>query len=179
MLLGSGGWIPTPERETCCALVRSEGHGVLIDAGTGVRRLIEQPALLAGLERLDIVLTHFHLDHVAGLGYVPALELRPTIWGGGVPLTGETTENVLARLLGRPFFPVPLETLFAGVRDLPNHPLELGPLSVESRIQHHHADPTLALRIGGLVYCTDTAADAATPEFAAVRRAALSRRVDA
>lgn len=167
VLLGSGGWIPTAERETCCALVRSENHGVLIDAGTGLRRLVEQPALLAGLERLDIVLTHFHLDHVAGLGYLPALELRATLWGGGHRLVGEPTEDVLARFLDRPFFPVPLETLFADVRDLPEHPLDLGPFTVESRIQLRHADPTLALRIGGLVYCTDTAADPATPAFAA------------
>jgi ribonuclease Z len=166
-LLGSGGWIPTAERETCCALVRSERRGVLIDAGTGLRRLIEQPALLAGLERLDLVLTHFHLDHVVGLSYLPALELRPTIWGGGRRIADRTTAELLERLLGRPLFSVPPETLFAGVHDLPEGPLELGPFILETRVQPHHADPTLALRIGGLVYCTDTGADPATPAFAA------------
>lgn len=166
-LLGSGGWIPTAERETCCTLVRSESRGVLIDAGTGLLRLIEQPALLAGLERLDIVLTHFHLDHVVGLSYLPALELRPTIWGGGRRIADHTTAELLARLLGGPFFPVSVETLSAGVHDLPERPLELGPFTLETRVQRRHADPTLALRIGGLVYCTDTGADPATPAFAA------------
>jgi hypothetical protein len=29
-----------------------------------LRRLITAPELLDGVERIDIVLTHFHLDHV-------------------------------------------------------------------------------------------------------------------
>jgi ribonuclease BN (tRNA processing enzyme) len=163
-LLGSGGWIPTAERETCCALLRSERHGLLIDAGTGLRRLVERPALLAGLERLDIVLTHFHLDHVAGLSYLPALGLRPAVWGGGRRIADHSTAELLERLLGRPLFPVPPETLFEAVDDIPEGPLELGPFTIETRVQRRHADPTLALRIGGLVYCTDTGSD---PEAAA------------
>jgi glyoxylase-like metal-dependent hydrolase (beta-lactamase superfamily II) len=37
--------------------------------------------LLADAESVDIVLTHFHLDHVVDLSYLPALPLRepPTI----------------------------------------------------------------------------------------------------
>ncbi len=72
VLLGSGGWIPTSKRETCCAYLREGSHVLLIDAGTGVQRLLEQPDLLSGAETVDIVLTHFHLDHVVGLSYLPA-----------------------------------------------------------------------------------------------------------
>jgi glyoxylase-like metal-dependent hydrolase (beta-lactamase superfamily II) len=33
-----------------------------------------------GVERIDIVLTHFHLDHVCGRAYVPALPVRAALW---------------------------------------------------------------------------------------------------
>jgi ribonuclease BN (tRNA processing enzyme) len=66
-ILGSGGWIPTERRETLCVLVRTRRHGLLLDAGTGLQRLLSTPELLDGVQTLDIALTHFHLDHVCGL----------------------------------------------------------------------------------------------------------------
>jgi ribonuclease BN (tRNA processing enzyme) len=38
--------------------------------------------VLAAVRRLDIVLTHFHLDHVAGLAYLPAIGVceQTTVW---------------------------------------------------------------------------------------------------
>jgi ribonuclease BN (tRNA processing enzyme) len=138
----------------------------VIDAGTGLRRLLEMPALLAGVDRLDVVLTHFHLDHVVGLAYLPALALRPTIWGGGARLTGRPTEAVLATIIGAPFFAAELTEL-AEVRELPPEPVDIGSLRIETRLQLRHAHPTLALRIGGAVYCTDTGADPENAAFAA------------
>jgi ribonuclease BN (tRNA processing enzyme) len=167
VLLGSGGWIPTDERETCCALVRSGSQALVFDAGTGLRRLAEERELLGGIDRLDIVLTHFHLDHVVGLGYLPALPLRATIWGAGPRLAGRGTAEILGGLVGAPFFGAELASL-ADVRELdPDEPLELGAFRVETRVQERHAHPTLGLRVGGLVYCTDTGADPETAAFAA------------
>ena len=166
VLLGSGGWIPTPDRETCCAYLRTGTQVLLLDAGTGLRRLLEEPELLDGVERFDIVLTHFHLDHVVGLAYLPALRLRPTIWGAGTRLTGRTTSDVLGALIGAPFFGADLAAL-ADVRELPDEPVDIGSFRLETRVQERHAHPTLGLRIGGLVYCTDTGADPGTSEFAA------------
>jgi ribonuclease BN (tRNA processing enzyme) len=167
VLLGSGGWIPTGERETCCAYVRSGSQALAIDAGTGLRRLIEKPELLDGVRRLDVVLTHFHLDHVVGLSYLPALGLRPRIWGGGMRLAGRPTSELLERLLGAPFFGAPLSELADEICEVGDDPFDIGAFRVETRIQLRHAHPTLALRLGGLVYCTDTAADPLNAEFAA------------
>ena len=90
-ILGAGGWIPTATHATCSALLRSGDAAVLIDAGTGIERLVADRSLLEGVETLDLVLTHFHLDHVVGLGYMPGLRgaggCPPRIWGparGGV-----------------------------------------------------------------------------------------------
>jgi ribonuclease BN (tRNA processing enzyme) len=167
VLLGSGGWIPTKRRETCCAYLRSGGHVLLIDAGTGVQRLVEDPGLLAGVERLDVVLTHFHLDHVAGLSYLPALPIRATLWGPGEALGGPSTATVLGRMFGSPLFGAELDDITAEVRELPSSGFELGPFALSSRVQRLHTDPTLALRIGdALTYCTDTAADPGNARFA-------------
>jgi len=45
-----------------------------------VRRLAgEHSDLLDGATRLDVLLTHFHLDHVCGLSYLPAPPLAARI----------------------------------------------------------------------------------------------------
>jgi ribonuclease BN (tRNA processing enzyme) len=176
ILLGSGGWIPTSRRETCCALIRDGSRALVIDAGTGIHRLVENRELLRGVERVDIVLTHFHLDHVVGLGYLPALELPepPVVWGAGQRLAGTSTESLLRRLLGRPFFSAPLTQIASGVREIETDELEVGSFPIATRVQERHAEPTLALRIGdALTYCTDTAPDPGNVGFAAGSRVLL------
>ena len=92
-ILGAGGWIPTGTHATCSALLREGDAAVLIDAGSGVERLVADPSLLDGVERLELVLTHFHLDHVVGLAYLPGLRgaggIPPRIWGPAQALFGD------------------------------------------------------------------------------------------
>lgn len=57
LLLGSGGWIPTPERATCSALLHEGDQALVIDAGTGISHLVAEPSLLEGVRTMDIVLT--------------------------------------------------------------------------------------------------------------------------
>jgi len=167
-LLGSGGWIPSPRRETCSALLRADGATVLFDAGTGVSRLLEHPDLLAGVEQLEIVLTHFHLDHVVGLGYLPALTPAKRVWAPGRWLYDCDSTEILERLLDPPLFPVPLVDLVESVEEIGEGGLDLGGVGMEVRAQQRHSDPTMALRVGeALAYCTDTAYDEANARFAA------------
>jgi ribonuclease BN (tRNA processing enzyme) len=176
ILLGSGGWIPTSRRETCCALIREGPRVLLIDAGTGIQRLVEHPELLAGVEGVDIVLTHFHLDHVVGLSYLPALQLpeRPTIWGAGQLLAGVSTRSLLERFLSPPIFAAELGEIASAVREITPDGLETDSFRIQTRIQRFHADPTLALRIGDvLTYCTDTAPDPGNVDFATGSRVLL------
>src|ERR1700712_115671 len=76
-ILGSGGFVPTGTRETSSVLLLPEGDpdaAVVIDAGTGLRRLItDRAALLGGRTKLEVLLTHFHIDHVCGLAYLTEL----------------------------------------------------------------------------------------------------------
>ena len=141
----------------------------MIDAGTGVSRLIEDPELLSGTARLDILLTHFHLDHIAGLAYLPALGLceHTTVWGPGQLLYGTPTAELLDQVSRQPFHPVPLEQQDIDVRDLPAKTVELGGVTVATRRQDRHSAPSLGFRFGDvLTWITDTAYDPDSGRFA-------------
>ena len=168
-ILGGGGWFPAHGRQTACALLRDGDSAVMIDAGTGIGRLVERPDLLEGVVRLDIILTHFHLDHVAGLAYLPAIGTceQTTLWGPGELLYDTPTKLVLAQLSHEPFHPVPLEAQDIEVRDLPKDELEFPTTRVRLRRQDRHSAPTLGLRFDDrLTWITDTAYDEASSAFA-------------
>jgi len=169
-ILGAGGWFPAQGRQTACALWRRGGEAIMIDAGTGLGRLIERPDLLEGVEKLDILLTHFHLDHVCGLAYLPALGMgmQTTIWGPGSELYGTPTPELLAPMSHEPFHPVPFEELEIDVRDLPPDELDLGGVRIWLRAQHRHSAPSFGLRFDDeLTWITDTAYDPESAAFAA------------
>jgi ribonuclease BN (tRNA processing enzyme) len=173
-ILGAGGWFPAHGRHTASALLRDRDAAILIDAGTGVARLVERPELLEGISRLDILLTHFHLDHIAGLAYLPAIGIceQTTLWGPGALLYGASTRSVLERLSREPFHPVPLEEQEVEVRDLPATEVELAGVRVQTRRQDRHSAPSLGLRFDDrLAWITDTAYDPGSARFAAGCRA--------
>src|SRR5687767_7522399 len=100
VLLGTGGYFPTTRRHTACFLLPEVG--VVLDAGSGMCRLGDYLAT----DRLDVFLTHAHLDHVAGLTYlinvVPRDVLnRTTVRGDAAKLAA-----VREHLFATPIFPV-------------------------------------------------------------------------
>jgi ribonuclease BN (tRNA processing enzyme) len=115
---GTRGSLATPGEDTLryggntsCVAVRGEGGALLVlDAGTGIRALGE--SIEGGIERVDILLTHLHMDHIQGLGFFdplfwPGLEVH--LWG-----PSSTTLNLhtrLSRYLSPPLFPVRLRDL--------------------------------------------------------------------
>jgi ribonuclease BN (tRNA processing enzyme) len=163
-LLGTGGWLPTDERETACMYVRSGPDVLLLDAGTGARRLITEPELLEGVERVHVVLSHFHLDHVMGLVALAGLDLEREIWMPARLLAGLPAEEVIERLVGPPFF---TSTDSVGTPRELHADREVGPFRVEIRVQPQHPGKTIAVKVdGSLAYCTDTAYDSENIEFA-------------
>jgi ribonuclease BN (tRNA processing enzyme) len=168
-ILGSGGWFSAHGRQTASALLRVDGRAVMIDAGTGIATLVERPELLDGLDGLDILLTHFHLDHVAGLAVLPAVGACPrtTVWGPGKLLYGSPTAKVLDRLTHEPVHPVPFEQQDIEVRDLSGEEVELAGMRVAIRRQERHSAPTVSFRFDDqLAWITDTAYDPASASFA-------------
>jgi ribonuclease BN (tRNA processing enzyme) len=169
-ILGSGGFIPTGRRETSSLLLLPEAGdtAIVVDAGTGIRRLITDRALLAGRTRVEVLLTHFHLDHICGLVYLTELdELDIRVSGPGAALYGTPTADVLARLFAHPIMPVSLPELGIPVGELAPGETDVDGFTVRARRQGRHTDPTLGLRFGDeLTWCTDTEADPETADFA-------------
>ena len=100
VLLGTGGYYPTSQRHTACLMLPE--IGVVLDAGSGMCRLGEH----LQTDRLEIFLTHAHLDHVAGLTYlvnvVPAEVLKNTTVHGEAAKLAAVREHLFAELI----FPV-------------------------------------------------------------------------
>ncbi len=171
--------MPTDRRETACVYLRDGADVLLLDAGTGMRRLATERELLEGVERLSIALTHFHLDHIAGLVALPALSRvgRRDVWAPGGAVARSTAEELLQRLLGPPFLAANAGDvsgkMLTAIHELDGD-IEIGPFTIETRVQPLHNGPTLALKVNGdLAYCTDTAYDEENSAFAGGARVLL------
>jgi ribonuclease BN (tRNA processing enzyme) len=169
-ILGSGGFVPTGRRETSCLLLlpADSDTAIVVDAGTGLRRLVTDPVLLDGRRRLVILLTHFHIDHTAGLAYLAELrEMEISVLGPGQALYGQPTTDVLQRIFSPPVMPIGLSHMGATVDELAPGDTTIAGVPVAVRAQERHPDPTLGLRFGdAITWCTDTEGDPGTVDFA-------------
>ncbi len=68
-IVGSGSPLPDEKRGNPCALVIAGGKVYVIDAGEGASETIARMGIDPGLIEL-LLLTHFHSDHIGGLGSV-------------------------------------------------------------------------------------------------------------
>ena len=171
-LLGTGGWLPSDRRETACVYLRKGADVLLLDAGTGFRRLVTDVDLLDRVERLHVALTHFHLDHTCGLVGMPAVTRVGTrdVWAPGRLVAGVAAEEMVHRLLDPPFLAADAVDVtgqwVSAIHDL-EPDVEIGPFRLEVRVQPRHTGRTVALKVDGeLVYCTDTAYDEENAAFA-------------
>lgn len=152
VLLGTGGYFPTPRRQTACVLLPEVG--VTLDAGTGMHRI----GKYLQSDRLDIFLSHAHLDHVAGLTYlinvVPQQILPSTVVHGDTAVLAAVRDHLFAK----PIFPVAPAFRFSTIAEecpLP-HGGTLTPIPLK------HPGGSLGFRLDwpghSLAYITDTTA---------------------
>ena len=167
-LWGTRGSLATPGPEmaryggntSCVGVVGREGTMLVLDAGTGIRRL--GVTIPESMRRVDILLTHLHMDHIQGLGFFAPLyrpDLEVHIWG-----PGSATLRLQARLmryLSPPLFPVSLSELPCKLtfHDISSRDIDIGEFRVCSALVCHPG-PTLGYRIsapkgGVLTYLPD------------------------
>lgn len=160
-VLGSSGWMPAAGRETAAFLVEMDGELILLDAGTGVANLAAHADVLARHTRLSVLLSHYHLDHVAGLMYLKrfAANMQVTVYGPGRPAYPRTTADYLGDVLQRAVYSSGPRGFAARVeyRDYGGEDFSVGRVRVGVRPQQHSA-PSFELRLGdALTYASDTA----------------------
>ncbi|HVO26161.1 MAG TPA: MBL fold metallo-hydrolase [Candidatus Margulisiibacteriota bacterium] len=176
-LWGTRGSLAAPGSETAryggntsCVEVRGrDGTVLVLDAGTGIRRLGK--SLPTNLRRLDLLLTHLHMDHIQGLGFFAPLhnpDLDVHIWG-----PASTTANLRTRLmryLSPPLFPVHLRDLPCRLtlHEVPCGDFSIGEFLVTTALVCHPG-PTVAYRIstahGACAYFPDHEPALGVPRF--------------
>jgi phosphoribosyl 1,2-cyclic phosphodiesterase len=166
---GVRGSIPTPGPETAdaggntsCVEVRCGATRIILDAGSGLRKLGNAMMAEGGAIDTTLLLSHVHWDHIQGLpfftpAYIPSTKL--TIGGGpnGVMSLRET----LVHQMTAPVFPVRLDELGCQLKieDLrPGEAFHVGGVRVLSAKGNHPGGVMVyRLESGGrsVVYATD------------------------
>lgn len=102
--LGTTGYHPSPSRHTACYYLSD--LALLLDAGTALFRLIEclrnEPK-----DSLDILLTHAHLDHIAGLTFLVDAIAVTSLEQVRIHGEAEKLDAVKEHLFNELLFPVP------------------------------------------------------------------------
>lgn len=163
-VLGSMGWMPAAGRQTACVLVELGDELIMLDAGTGVANLAAFAGVLECHDRLSIVLSHYHLDHVSGLMYLKRFvaNKQVDVYGPGRPVYPRTTESYLRDLLQTTFYSSGPTGFAQNVRffDYGGEDFAVGEVTIHVRPQYHSAS-SFELRLDDvLTYATDTRFDA-------------------
>ena len=152
VFLGTNGWYDTATGNTVCALIKTRRWDIVLDAGNGLYKLDQY---CDGKKPVFILLSHFHIDHIAGLHTLVKFKFKK-----GLTICGQRgTRRILKKFVGRPFT-VPLEKLPYPVKilELPSEGDRL-PFRVKT-LPLVHADPVLGFRLElegkTVTYCTDT-----------------------
>ena len=152
--LGTRGSYPTSKNEnakyggsTPCIEVKGKNHNLILDAGTGITGLNFRKYFKK--DRIDILLTHLHMDHIQGLGFFKPLFFPGKsvhIWGpGGV---GASLQSRLNRFLSPPLFPLPLRDLpcTLQIHEVTNTSFQIEEFNITSEFIIHPG-PTVGYRI--------------------------------
>ncbi len=149
----------------------ADGTRLILDGGSALMRVT--PGLGSFCERIDLLLTHLHMDHIQGLGFFYPLrdpDIETHIWG---PIsTTMKLRDRLARYLSPPLFPVRLRDLRSmHYHDVgPGSSFGIGPFTVSADLICHPG-PTLGYRIEedgtSLAYLPDHEPALGHPEFPA------------
>jgi len=154
-LWGTRGSLATPGKDTaryggntpCVQVESGDGTVLVLDAGTGIRAL--GATLPRPLRRVDVLLTHLHIDHIEGLGFFAPLfdpKAEVHIWG---PLSASfDLRSRLMRYLSPPLFAVPLADLPCrlSLHEVPCGRIQIGEFEVVAALVCHPG-PTVGYRI--------------------------------
>ncbi len=133
---------------TACVEVQGrDGTRLVLDAGSGIRRLGE--TLGPEVRRVDVLLTHLHMDHLQGLGFFgPLFRTGQEVHIWGPPSTTLDLRARLTRYFSPPLFPLRLRELPCRLtlHDVPIEGFQVGGLAVAAALVCHPG-PTVGYRI--------------------------------
>jgi ribonuclease BN (tRNA processing enzyme) len=150
--LGTNGWYDSKMGNTLCILIKSEKYNIILDAGSGLAKADEY---LDQSKQTFIFLSHFHLDHVAGLHVLAKFRFtQPLIFLIGEGMT-EALKSLVAKPFTCPLYQLPFRTK---ILELPKQQKRL-PFMAKV-LDLLHADPTIGISLTledkTVTYCPDT-----------------------
>jgi phosphoribosyl 1,2-cyclic phosphodiesterase len=102
--------------DTTCVEIRTKhDYVIVVDAGSGIRRLGNR---LVSEQRFEftIIFTHAHLDHLLGFPFFKPLYFsKSVITLCGCPFTQSTIKEMISHVMTPPYFPVNLDDIRARI----------------------------------------------------------------
>ena len=132
---------------TSCVTIAHDDHILVLDGGTGIRQLTGSNYPVH--KRIDVLLTHLHLDHIQGLGFFsPLFDTTKEIHVWGPASSSQSLFSRLSRYLSPPLFPVLLRDLPCKLylHEIGNSQFECGPFRIQSSYIIHPG-PTVGFRV--------------------------------
>ena len=139
---GSRGSIPVSGDEylkyggdtTCIEITAKTGETIIVDAGTGIRRL-GKSLIERDITKYYLLFTHAHWDHIMGIAFFrPFLFKKVEVIIQDRKFSGINTRDVFKKLLEQPFFPITLKDLSADIKfeKRLNNKFNIGSVSIET-----------------------------------------------
>jgi phosphoribosyl 1,2-cyclic phosphodiesterase len=120
---GSRGSVPVSGNEylkyggdtTCMEIIGNDGTIIIVDAGTGIRKLGNDLSR-GGLKDFNIIFTHAHWDHLMGFPFFKPIYTKGiSLHLYGCPFAQASIKDILSKSMSPPYFPVNFEDLRADI----------------------------------------------------------------
>src|SRR3989339_2045415 len=98
---------------TCIEITAKTGETLIIDAGTGLRRL-GNSLMDRDINQYHLLLTHAHWDHIMGIAFFKPLQFgKVSMIIQDRLFSGISTRDIFHEVMKKPFFPISLNDLKA------------------------------------------------------------------
>lgn len=156
-ILGSAGWMPSEGRQTSCFMVESSGRLIILDAGTGISNIGRYKSLTDKYDTIDVVFSHYHLDHIIGLSYIYNFftDKRLNLYMPQKSYS-RSPEEILNGIFSGEASALNVKNFSSEVNVIGyTDDFYIGSIPVKI-IEQEHSSPSFGIRIGSLTYLTDT-----------------------
>jgi phosphoribosyl 1,2-cyclic phosphodiesterase len=146
---GVRGSIPSPGPETVyyggntsCVEVRVGGEIIILDAGSGIRKLgLALAEEFKGRPiHLNLLISHTHWDHIQGFPFFPpAYNLNNQVTIYGFEGARQGLQNTLSSQMENPYFPISMQQMPGSItiRELKDTSFRIGSVRVEAHFLNH------------------------------------------
>lgn len=164
---GTRGSIPVPGEKTIkyggntpCVEIRHDDKIIILDAGSGLREFGN--SLNGHIKEFDILLTHYHWDHIQGIPFFkPLYKKENKITFYGITSNGVNVKKLLEDQMTHNYFPITISDTAAEVEYIElnvEDKFSLNSMEIET-LAVNHPSPTLTYKIKcgdkSVVYMTD------------------------